>query len=506
MQNRLKCLVPIIVLGLLPIGTTLQATFACVQSPESGQIGAQNSREKAHEALINAWQVMGIAAVHHRIMHLHATAAIEQSYQSDRSYPPYFSMMSTQELWLDLDNRVQRISEKYVFPGSSAIPEVVTMDDGVHAEITRGGHTRPIHRHEAVTRELDPWAVIADWLNTAGVQIAGTETYRDYPRTVLVRDTPYGPQRLFIDAKTGYPVKLDFYEPHYLWGQRHVEYIWSTWVDAVGVSYPGAVFRTVDGEVEYSRTNGDFELIAPDKAPSLTPPAKPAQDPPDRPEWLQPIPPTVTKIGDKTWLLSNPGYNEVVTEAGGEIYLLDATQGEGRARADADAIAKLIPGQHHVNVVVTDLAWPHIAGLRYWVAQGATIVSHRAARSFLQQVVARRWKQTPDQLEQKRRKNPRAAELNFVPIEKTTPLASGRLTIVPIDGIASELALVVYLSSDKFLWASDYVQSVNAPTRYANEVIQALQRASIRPERVAAEHLPITGWSDIVRAQLLKAD
>ena len=49
-------------------------------------------------------------------------------------------------------------------------------------------------------------------------------------------------------------------------------------------------------------------------------------------------------------------------------------------------VGRLFPGHHPIVVVVTDLAWPHVAGVRYWVAMGATIVSHAGSKEFLSQV------------------------------------------------------------------------------------------------------------------------
>ena len=53
----------------------------------------------------------------------------------------------------------------------------------------------------------------------------------------------------------------------------------------------------------------------------------------------------------------------------------------------------------YMELVVTDLAWPHISGVRYWVALGTPVVSHRASREFLQKVVDHKWTLEPDLLE-----------------------------------------------------------------------------------------------------------
>jgi hypothetical protein len=56
---------------------------------------------------------------------------------------------------------------------------------------------------------------------------------------------------------------------------------------------------------------------------------------------------------------------------------------------------------------------------------------------------------------------------------------------------------MAYVTADRFLWASDYIQTVEEPSLYALEVWTAAQRDNLHPERTAAEHLPLTPWSKI---------
>ena len=55
--------------------------------------------------------------------------------------------------------------------------------------------------------------------------------------------------------------------------------------------------------------------------------------------------------------------------------------------------------------------------------------------------------------------------------------------------------------SDRFLWASDFIQTVDEPSQYASEVWKAAQRDNLHPERTAAEHLDLTLWSKIEQLQ-----
>jgi hypothetical protein len=471
-------------------------------APQAGGQSLQTDIEHSSmAALARAREVMGFTRVDNRVLHLRSIAADEQNYQSDRTYPPFFSSLSDQETWFDPASGVLRVQSNTVYPGSGSLPASVTLDDGRNAETVRGERTLALSRRQATGRALNAWAVIADWSAANDVRVAGAEVYRDYPRLVLVRGTAGGEQRLYLDPKSGFPVKLDYLEPHYLWGQRHVEYVWSTWVMKDGILFPGSAFRLADGDVELSQTISDTELVSREASPSLSVPQAPAKPPADLPLFLQAIAPQTVTISPNLHLLANPGYTEAIAMVNGEIYVFDATQSEDRARQDKERIEQLFPGRHPVNVVVTDLAWPHIAGVRYWVSQGATIMGHASARAFLQKVVDRHWTLAPDSLELMRRKSPARASMKFVSVDRAKNIASSGVRLIPIDGIGSEIALMAYLPAEKFLWASDYIQTLNEPSLYAREVLLAAKRSGIEPERVAAEHLPLSEWKAVQAAQ-----
>jgi hypothetical protein len=462
----------------------------------SGQTEPDSSVKDAVALLNRAKEAMQTDLVSEAIIHYHEVAASEQNYQSDRSYPPFFSAMEAKEEWFDPQSGIDRVSRQTTFPGQGPLPSEVTLTDA------RGGfrlaeqHFQPLPGMLMQERDLNPAVLICDWAAAGDARFAGREIYRDYPRIVLKRNTSTGEERLFLDPKTGFPMKIDFQEKHYLWGQRHIEYVWTNWTLSGGLVVPGSSFRLADGSVEISQTTGGVEVITRSDAPASLP-KEPAEEMNALPLFLQPIDPKAEQIGPKTYLLSNAGYTEAVTEVGDEVFLFDATQGEERSQKDAAIIARLFPGYKKVIVVVSDLAWPHIAGVRYWVANGATIVAHKAAYEFLQTVVDRRWTLAPDLLERRRK----TAKLKFVGVDAAYNLAGGVISLHPIDGIGSEVALMAYLAPERLLWASDYIQTVAEPSAYASEVWRATQRDGLRPQRTAAEHLPVTPWTKIEELQ-----
>jgi hypothetical protein len=324
--------------------------------------------------------------------------------------------------------------------------------------------------------------------------------YRDYWRVVLARDAAEGKEELYVDPRSAYPVKLQYDEPHYLWGQFHVENVYTTWVTPRGGgSYPGSVIRLEDGEIAVNRTvNGrDLALVSRDSAPRLDIPAG-AADMRRRPAANVPAAPQIAdtvRVGANTFLLVTPAYTETLTLQRDTVFLLDATTSEARARGDSTWIARLFPGRHPVVVVITDLAWPHVAGARFWVARGATIVTHAASVGFLQRLTAQRWTLQPDVLE--RSKTKRGAEFRARTVSDSLSLGNGAIKLYAIDGAGSEGALMAFVPSERYLWASDFVQTVARPSQYATEVWNAAKRIGIAPERFAAEHMPLTPWSKI---------
>jgi len=450
----------------------------------------------ARALLHRAAERTGLDAARGGVLKLNTFDVTQHTFESDRMYPPSLAEVKSLDEWFDPASGVERTSAHstiagYEFPSA-------TIADARATYALRDTIRMPSEQLHAMlyqTRPLNVWAMLHDWLEAPDVRVDGRCTYRDYPRIVVSRKGAYGRERLFLDPKSGYPTKLDRVEPHYLWGQQHVEFVYSTWQRVGDAHLPGASFRLEDGVTAIARTFGERRFVARDSAPSLTLPARDVAMALAIPAFLAPTKPDTVRVSENTFLLRNRGYTETVTLARDTVFVFDATQGDERVRQDSAWIATLFPGPHPIVVVVTDLAWPHVAGVRAWVARGATIVSHRAARDFLAEVVNRRWTAQPDLLEQRRRR----ATLKFRAVDDSLRLAGGDILLFPIDGAASEVALAAFVRRDAFLWASDFVQDLKSPSQYVDEVFEAVKRVGVSPTRVAAEHAPLSEWSRIVQ-------
>jgi hypothetical protein len=425
-----------------------------------------------------------------RILHMQDTDGVEQDYQSS---PPFITMFQAHESWTDPRTGNERVATEALGLGGPRASRGTTISTTDGNYFVRDTAITRLPGVPGPNRRLNLWAVLAGWRAATDLRLGTTESFAGYPRTVLLHRGEFGDEKLFIDPKSDLPVKLDREESHYLWGQVHVEYDFIYWQRVDGVMVPISCARVVDGFKEIARSVGKVEWIDPAAGPSLAVPDTPAPAGDGTATFLQTGGVRRVDAVDHVFLSVNPGYTEAITRIGDTVYILDATQGEARARQDLAMIEQTFGPGHKYVVVVTDLAWPHLAGVRFWVAQGATVVSHRESKAFLERVIARKWTRTPDLLEQRRA----TAKLNFVAVDKSLDLAGGALKLFAIDGIGSEGALMAWIPATRFLWASDYIQTTRTATPYTLEVFAAVRRVGIAPETVVAQHIPLTPWTTI---------
>lgn len=405
--------------------------------------------------------------------------------QSDRMYAPHIPNATLTERWFDwrtgvegrgsIERRTtpgQRPAQLYDYTGiyGSRDSTVVAFPAAFANNLRYGG--------------FNPWLVLREWRHhAADARVAQRCLYRDAWRVVLERDG----ERLFLSESDAVPVKLERTESHYLWGQVKAEYLWSTWWGVTGGgAYPNAAFRFFDGTL-YDRA-GVFQfqvrLIPRDSAPRLD--VAGAQPAPSATAFDMP---DTIRVSDNTWLLQTRAYTHAVTLRRDTVFLFDATTSEARSRGDSTWIARLFPGRHPIVLVVTDLAWPHISGVRFWVARGATVVSHRASESFLRRVVDRRWTLNPDALESTRQ----AAPFRFRAVDDSLRLAGGDIVVHALRNTSTETAVGAWIAPDRFFWAGDYVQG-GGTSPYARDVVSTIRQLGLVPLTVGAQHASVTPW------------
>ncbi len=452
----------------------------------------------AAEWIRRAERAVGMDRANGRVLHYTASDSRELADQSDRSYPPFLALTSSRDVWLDPATGVQRFprGRGYALRGPRGTEQASDSLGGVAAQ--RPAPT--LHAQLGETRAFDVWATIADWERATDARVVGLCQYLDYDRVVLSRRGALGDERLYLDSATGFPLKLARTELHYYLGPVHAEYVYSAWVNVEPRIYiPVSAIRLTDGLGQENWTIFPLTrvgLVERDSAPalrladsarsmsSLLPPLLGADAAPD-----------TERVGRHTFLLRNASFTSAVTMVRDTVFILDAPQGEGRARQDSLWIGRLFPGHHPVVLILPVSAWPHTAGMRFWAATGARIIAHRVALPAILQALHCSWREYPDALEREHRD----VTAQVVALDDSLSLAGGALRLYAIRGIGSEGSFLAYLGDDQFLWASDRVQDVETPSLYTTELLRAAADAGLSPRLTSGPHFGVVEWSRLDR-------
>ena len=229
---------------------------------------------------------------------------------------------------------------------------------------------------------------------------------------------------------------------------RSIQTTYSNYRNVGGIQFP---MRIVQEQGGFPTLEINVSEVQPNAAVNLTPPQSVAQ--PARASG-QPIVPGV-------WYLSGtPDPNSQLVEFKDFTVLIESSVTEARALANIAEAHRLVPNKpirYHVN---SHHHGDHAAGLRAFVAEGATIITHQMNRPFYEQTVLQNpHRLEPDLLSQR----PRAA--NFVWVDDKYVVTDGSRTLeiysVP-SGHAANL-LMAYLPGEKLLFISDIFNDFGEP-------------------------------------------
>ncbi len=112
---------------------------------------------------------------------------------------------------------------------------------------------------------------------------------------------------------------------------------------------------------------------------------------------IQPARVQSQELGDGLWLIGGGSHNSVAIEFGDHVAVIEAPLNEERSLAVIGEVNRLIPNKPIRFIVNTHHHWDHLGGIRTYVHEGATVVTHEGNRPYYQEVLrARPWTLQPD--------------------------------------------------------------------------------------------------------------
>ena len=104
-----------------------------------------------------------------------------------------------------------------------------------------------------------------------------------------------------------------------------------------------------------------------------------------------------SRLGEGLWLIGGGTHNSVAIEFKDYVAVIEAPLNEERSLAVIAEVTKLVPNKPIRYVVNTHHHWDHLGGIRTFVHEGATIVTHEGNKRYYQEVLqARPWVLKPD--------------------------------------------------------------------------------------------------------------
>jgi glyoxylase-like metal-dependent hydrolase (beta-lactamase superfamily II) len=166
---------------------------------------------------------------------------------------------------------------------------------------------------------------------------------------------------------------------------------YSDYADYNGVKFPTHIAETQDG---HPTLDIRIDRVMPNAMVAIDVPANVPNAPPP------PARPMVTseKLADGVWYLNAANTRSWAVEMRDHIVVVEGIASEARSLAANEEIARLIPNKPIRYVVNTHAHYDHAGGLRTYVAQGATVVTHETNKAFYEQAWARPRTIAPDTL------------------------------------------------------------------------------------------------------------
>ena len=194
------------------------------------------------------------------------------------------------------------------------------------------------------------------------------------------------------------------------------------------------------------------------------------------------------------------GWNVEVIQQPDGLVVIEAPISSGYSSQVLDEISRRYPGARVKAVISTSDSWPHIGGVREYVARGIPVYAMELNRPILERLLAADYGQRPDRLATA----PRKPDFHWISTKTTIGSGETQLVIYPAREENGERMLFVYLPALKLLYTADEIQPMRGGSFFMPEYLQEVQdviaREGLAVERVFGMHAPPTPWSVIQAA------
>ena len=408
---------------------------------------------------------------------------------------PYDKMTRDETLYIDLKNRRYIIETRDPLPGGFVFggTQVIANNQGFFVN-PRDKTITPLNltnfNNIGIVRRLPHLMLLVAYENAPStLRWIGREPYNGRPHNVITMASGNGLQwTMFFDAKTNLLSKYEQMVSDNVEGDSVQETIFPSYRTVGKIKVPTRRVSRRAGdlteEVDYQSVTFDLKLDESafakpkgfDELPTPTPP-----------------PTRETKLDDGVYLFES-GSNSLIVEFKDHLMVVEPYAGGRGARATIAKIKEMFPAKPIKYIVITHHHDDHSGGLRWYIAEGATVVTTAANGKYFEKMSSSTFTVNPDEQSKKKMK----PAFQFLENKRST-FTDGQQTVEIIDvgpGPHANEMLIAYLPKSRIVFQGDLVNvpsngkflptTVNDSTVHFHDV--TLKNLGLAVDKVAAVH------------------
>lgn len=379
-----------------------------------------------------------------------------------------------------------------------------------------GSATQAAEAEESLA--LSPERILLTALAATDLHIESDNALQGVAQHVIAFSWRDAAVRVYLSAQTDMPTAIEFVRAYpnsifwSIWGDVKTRIYFSLWtLEPGGIRYPRQWDVERNGTPYQTFTVTSLTLNPPLSADMFAIPeeVRNAYESGAR-RMINDLPlglPNSPAVEIAAGVVQIPGrWNVVLVRQPDGVVIIEAPISSGYSDKVIAEAKKGFSGLSVKAVISTSDAWPHIGGVREYVARDIPVYVLDLNRPILERLILSPHHANPDALERAPRKKPR-----FQIVSSKTIIGAGpnRIELYPIRSETGERMMMVYFPEHKLLYGSDLVQqrpdgSFFMP-EYLSELIDAVRREKLTISGVFAMHVSVKPWSEIEAAVVAKA-